>query len=48
MGGKYKPKNCDTSPTEVKLAYGSFNRYNVLKKLNFSKPEYDALKNLAS
>ena len=31
-----------------KLAYGSFNRYNFLKELNLSKPEYDALKKLSS
>ncbi len=31
-----------------KLAYGSFNRYNFLKELNLSKPEYDALKTLSS
>ena len=31
-----------------KIAYSSFNKYNFLKELNLSKPEYDALKNLSS
>ena len=31
-----------------KIAFSSFNRYNFLKELNLSQPEYDALKNLSS
>ena len=31
-----------------KIAYSSFNRYNFLKELNLSRPEYDALKKLSS
>ena len=29
-------------------AYGSFKKYNFLKKLNLSRDEYNALKNLSS
>ncbi len=49
-------KSCDISKHKLdllkvdlkKVAYSSFNRYNFLKELNLSKPEYDALKNLSS
>ena len=44
------PKNTlDLLHVDLKrIAYRSFNRYDFLKELNLSKPEYDALKRLAS
>ena len=49
-------KRCDVSKYKLdllkvdlkKVAYSTFNRYDFLKELNLSKPEYDALKILTS
>ena len=49
-------KNCEVANQRLdllkidlkKIAYSSFNRYNFLKELNLSRPEYDALKKLSS
>ena len=49
-------KGCDVSRHKLdllkidlkKVAYSSFSRYNFLKELNLSQPEYDALRNLSS
>ena len=49
-------KGCDVDSFKLdilkvnlkKIAFSSFNRYNFLKELNLSQPEYDALKNLSS
>ena len=49
-------KGCDASRQKLdllkvdlkKIAYSTFNRYNFLRELNLSKPEYDALKKLSS
>ena len=49
-------KGCDVSKLNLdllridlkRIAYSTFHKYNFLKELNLSKPEYDALKKLTS
>ena len=49
MNSKLAAQNLSLLKLDLKkLAFGSFKRYNFLKELNLSKPEYDALKKLAS
>lgn len=39
-------KNCDISRYQLLINFLSFDRYNFLKELNLSKPEFQALKKL--
>ena len=51
-----KVKDCDVEHHELdilkievkKIAYSSFNRYNFLRELNLTLPEFNALKELSS